>query len=419
MWYRERYDAMSLRKEVLHRLLLAKSILAAGRSATLGQPNPHLVARQVLNAHDAADLVFAGIADQQNRLPSKDSMLQCLDAIDTTADKHKGYFKQLNDVRNGLKHSGVLPNTSFWANVAQEVFEKISSISHAALGVSLSELDESDLIISDKARAHLAAAKAAKASGDFKLVLEEIAAALFISLQEAPDVGAIRVGRAKAEDALKLTAFGVSANDFLRLQEFLPMVSAFPSGPDWQLDIEGLLWKQSEFGHPGNWHEDVADFCINTYLNVALSIQNASPIPYAREFWNVYEYKVTAKEDGVEVWEDLVDEEEHLAHIYSNDARPFRTHKRSLKNGESVIVPARIRPLVSNDLSLSGEEIKRVRISPDNMGPLDKLFGNSERAEFVNLAEVNITCVPSELYKDWSPPLPEISWEDDPLAFRL
>jgi hypothetical protein len=60
---------MSLRKEVIHRLLLAKSILAVSGSGSLGQPNPHLVARRVLGAHDAADLVFASIADHQRKLP--------------------------------------------------------------------------------------------------------------------------------------------------------------------------------------------------------------------------------------------------------------------------------------------------------------------------------------------------------------
>jgi hypothetical protein len=77
---------MTLRKEVLHRLLLAKSILATGRNAPLGVPNPHLVARQVLSAHDAADLVFAAIADHQRKLTAigkAPSIVECLKLIDT------------------------------------------------------------------------------------------------------------------------------------------------------------------------------------------------------------------------------------------------------------------------------------------------------------------------------------------------
>jgi hypothetical protein len=165
----------------------------------------------------------------------------------------------------------------------------------------------------------------------------------------------------------------------------------------------------------------VADFCINTCLSVALSIQNAPPVPYPREFDNVYEYKVTAKDDQVEVWEDLADEEEHMNQIYSNDARPFRTHKRFLMKGESVIVPPHARPFVSDDLSPSGDSIKRVRVSYDSMS--ESVYGlvpePPGRAEFVNLADVNITCVPNALYQEHFPDIQEFPWAEDPLAFRL
>src|SRR6266481_1777333 len=410
---------MILRKEVLLRLLLAKSILAAGRNAPLGQPDPNLVARQVLNAHDAADFVFAAIADQQNKLPAsgKDSMMKCLEAIDA-ADKHTGYFKQLNDTRNSLKHSGVLPNIGYWGSVASDVFEKLSSLCYATLAISLDDVDESELLINDEARTHLSAAKQARAAQDFKLAIEEIGKALFVSLDDAPDVGKIQVGQAKAEDALKLTAFGISANDFLRFQEFLPMVSGYPlilTGKRQPPDVD---WKQNGFGHPGNWNDDVAGFCISTYLSVALGIQNAPPIPHAREFSRLYECKVTAIEDQVEVWKDFVDPEQQMTQVYSNNARPFRTHVRFLKKGESVIVSVHAKPLVSHDLSLSGKPIKRVRISPDQKRRFLETFSpGSELAEFVNLACVNITCVPQEWTEEQSLGLPEIPWEEESLAF--
>jgi len=116
---------MSLRKEVLHRLLLAKSVLAPDTSTVAAWPNPHLVAKRLLNAHDAADLVFASIADHQRRLPAKGkapSMLDCLDLIDSNTGKHTGYFKQLNDARNSLKHVGNLGRGSHlggFVNVGQ------------------------------------------------------------------------------------------------------------------------------------------------------------------------------------------------------------------------------------------------------------------------------------------------------------
>lgn len=235
-------------------------------------------------------------------------------------------------------------------------------------------------------------------------------------MESAPDVGGIRVGHAKTEDALKLTAFGISANDFLRLQEFLPMVSGLPLLLTETRETPEVEWKQSEFGHPGNWNDDVVDFCMSTCLNVALSIQNASPIPHARAFSDLYDYKVTAKEDQVEVWEDFVNQEKQLAEIYADNERPFRKPKRFLKRGEWVVVSAYTQPLVSKDLSLSGDEIQRVQISYDNMSSLAGLFyGESEIAEFVNLAHVQITCVPRT--EEQSLALPEIPWLEEPPKF--
>jgi hypothetical protein len=141
---------MILREEVGHRLLIAKSILAAGRSASLGQPNPHLVARQVLNAHDAADLVFASIADHQGKLPASGnapSLIQCQGKIGSEESKHEAYFKQLNDARNSLKHVGNLPNTNQWANVTSDIFEKLSILCQTTLraDATITSLSESDI----------------------------------------------------------------------------------------------------------------------------------------------------------------------------------------------------------------------------------------------------------------------------------
>ena len=179
------------------------------------------------------------------------------------------------------------------------------------LSVLLEEVDESELLLNGETRIHLGAAKQARESGEFKRALEEVGKALFVALDAAVVVGRPQIGIAKAEDALKLTAFGVSANDFLRLQEFLPRVSGLPRALT--EDPLEIVWKQSGFGHPGNnWNDEVVGFCLSTCLNIALGVQNAAPIPYARRFSMVYHYRVTAKRDGVAVWEDLAGREEHL-----------------------------------------------------------------------------------------------------------
>jgi hypothetical protein len=398
---------MNLRKEVVHRLLLAKSLLSPARNAPLSQANAHLIARQLLNAHDAADLVFAAVADHESKLPASGnapSMLKCLELIGQPGKEHADYFKRLNVARENLKHVGNLPNTDQWATVGADVFQKLDSICQTTLAVSLEDLDELELLKSDEVKGHLSAAKQHEASQEFKAALEEVGKALRIALDEQPDLWEMKVGRAKAEDALKLTAFGISANDFLKLQEFLPSVSKFLSDPF------QILWKQSEFGHPGNWRDDVADFCINTCSEVALGSQTASEAPLAVEFHYLYEYSVTAKQDQVQVWEDVI--EGHLDDMNTDWSRPFREHKRYLRLGESVRVSSFSQPLVSEDLSLDGEWIKRVRISKDGFASLIPPV----RAEFVDLAQVEITCVPRNigLLMERFPNLPEIPWHEDP-----
>jgi len=400
---------MNLKSEVLRRLLLTKSLLSSGQSVVGDQPNDHLVSRQLLNAHDAADLAFAAIADHQGNLPPKlkDSMPQCLDAIVTTVDKSRGYFRQLHEARNILKHDGVLPNVQQWGSVAVDVFEKLSSICNSTLGVNLENLDELDFLVREDVREHLSAAKQYRVSGELKSALEEVGKALFAALNKHPNLREIGVGRGKAEDAVKLTTYGISAGDFLRLQEFLPEVSKFLSEP------LRLSWRQSKFGHPGNWRDEVVDFCIRTCLSVALSIQSSPPIPEPVEFQYRYQYKVTAQEDQVEVWEDLT--EDHLSEVSSNYARPFRTHVRYLKKGDTIIVPF-MDPLASSDLSLAGDEIRRVQIRSEGFNYISGMLGLKGRSQYVNLAQVNLTCIPHKgefLGQDF-PKLSEIPWEADP-----
>lgn len=409
-----------MRKEVVHRLLLAKAILEPTRTTVWGQPNAYLVARQVLNAHDAADLAFAGIADHINKLSAKGrfpSMVECLDLIGGKATVHAPYFKQLNDARNSLKHAGNLPNTHQWSNVGTDTYEKISDLCRKILRISLDDIDDSELLVNVDAKAHFSLAKQARAMSEFRLALEELGKALFVSLDNALGLDGIRVGRPRAEDALKLTAFGISVNDFLRLQEFLPMVSAPP--PDITVPSE-VLWKQSGFGHPGNWRAEVVDFCVVAYLRVALGIQNAPWMPHAVEFSTLYAYKITAKEERVEVWEDFVSDQ--LEKGGFGTSRPFRSTKRYMRKGESIIISASTPQFISEDFSLEGELIRRIRVSTSE-GLYRLMTLADEKSEFVNLEQVAIMCVPSSLYKsflkDRYPDLEAIPWEEDPLAFKL
>ena len=105
------------------------------------------------------------------------------------------------------------------------------------------------------------------------------------------------------------------------------------------LDVE---CNQERFGHPGNWNHEVVEFCIGTCLDIVLNLENTPFIPSAREFVYVYQFKVTAKKDNVEVWEDLAGENEHLSQIGTDGTRTFRVFKRKLMKANkysSLLIP--------------------------------------------------------------------------------
>jgi hypothetical protein len=397
---------MKLSKEVVNRLVLAKSILSSAVGASSPQANSHLVARQLLNAHDAADLVFAAIADQKGKLVTKGrapSMIECLALLGRKGDRQIAYFKQLNDARNSVKHVGNLPNVHQWSGVAEDVLMRLSELCSSMLGKRLEDISELELVLNADVRAHLETAHELRDLGKHKEGLEEVGKALCVALQEQPDSWDIEVGHPKAEDALKLAALGVAAHEFLRLQEFMPHVSKFLSEPF------VVLWEQSKFGHPGNWRPEVVDFCLSQCRLVALRVQTAVGAPHAFELDTLYKYKITAKEDAVELWEDIVDG--NLEEIGSN-SRPSRSHGRFLAKGDSIEVSAAVRPFISDDMTPSGEWIKRVCVARSDFS----IIGVArQHAQFVNLAKVTIVCVPMELgfLLPQSVAFEEVEWEPD------
>jgi hypothetical protein len=100
---------------------------------------------------------------------------------------------------------------------------------------------------------------------------------------------------------------------------------------------------------------------MGAYLSVALGIQNAPWMPHAVEFSSLYAYKITAKEEKVEVWEDFVGD--HLEKGGFGSSRPFRSTQRYMRKGESIMISAATPQFISEDFSLDGKPIKRVRIS--------------------------------------------------------
>ena len=395
-------------QDVFERLLLAKALLSEIDVVPTVRPDSLTTARYILIAHDAAELVLAAIA-RHLQCPVRDPvyLMDYAGAIKqaTTQDiPYRNFFSDLNRQRGNVKHHGLMPNVEQWGNVAELAYRNISSVCEKYLSIQLDQLDESILVRHEGTKQLIAEAKAAYQEEQYQRVLEKLAHALFILFEENPALRNMTAGKPHAENAIKLTAFGVNANEFLALQEFLPEIRE----DDGKVSFR---WNQEKHGHPANWTAQIAEFCLKTIVHVAVRIQRATWIPSAIRFLFVYEHKVTALEDNVVIMQDQIVEDQETGMFPALQAlRPKATKKvpvRTLSKGESIVGMVH-RNKKDGLLSAFGgsEETGPETLSFSTYGP-DRLWGDIEASK------VRVTCVPreDEFVKKYYPHLQEMPWD--------
>ncbi len=385
---------MPLGPDVVDRLLVAKGLLARIRFLPIARPDRISLARHILTAHDAAELSLAAISRHLGRLPQSPQtyLMEYFPAIQGAnpgqAIPGRDYFSQLNRVRADIKHHGIFPDPQQWYRVGERTWTYVSMWCQDYLGLSLEDLDESALIADPEVKHHYGAATEAFRRESYRETLEHLGVATGTLFRSSRALRNLAVGVPRAEDAIKLAAFGVHANDYLALQEFLPQLFL---GTDQNLVIK---WEQEKYGHPANWTRHAAEFSLRTFVNVALRIQDAEWIPGAVDFAVVYEHKITALVDGVEI---VVEQRRGLLDP------PERVVVRTLRKGDTLrghVTRKKEDGLVAG---LLGGERKPV-LSILNFH--ERLWGE------VEAEKVRVTCVPRDHPKvrEYFPDLPEIDY---------
>ncbi len=403
---------MSILARVAQRLLLGKSLLSRIRVHPVSQPDQHSLANHIITAHDAAELILAAIADHKRKLPPREQHY-LMDYFEPLKGLHperdvtgREFFRQLNRVRIDIKHYGIFPDPKQWARVAETTYGYASQWCSDYLGTSLDEIDDSALLRSDTVRTSFNEAKQALTKRNYQKALEQLGIALHQLFEENDALRNVQVGKPRSEDAIRLTGFGVHANDFLALQEFLPSVLK---------SVEGSLtvqWEQNTFGHPGNWRKNAVQFCLGTFLDVALKIQDAQWIPGALYLQAVYEHKATALKDGVEVWTEVSEGSSPFEILSGSKIR--KETSRTLSKGESLrgsVVPHRRKEKIDSLTSaLAGRDV----------GPIETISIHFKSDDawhhlYMNRDDVKVTLVPrdTDFVRNYFQGLPEVDWEPD------
>jgi len=385
---------MVITQQVVDRLLLSKTLLGRIRFLSVARPDRLTLAIHILTAHDAAELALAGIAHHLGKLPTSGQayLMNYFPEIKMAhTDREvegKEFFNQLNRVRNAIKHEGIFPDPQQWSRVGERTYDYVSTWCKQYLDCELDELDESTLISNQEIKQYFNLAQQAYRQDKYREVLENLALAAHALFRSNSVLRGLVVGNSRAEDALKLSAFGVHANDYLGLQEFLPQVVERQRGT-----VE-VKWEQEKFGHPGNWRKEAADFCLRTFLHIALCIQDAEWIPGAIDFHVLYDHKVVALEDGVEIWVE--------------EGRSFEQKRkkvvRSLQRGDCLRGYVRRGQGFLVDTLFKEEQESVLWFANIE----DSFFG------YIPSNKVRVTCVPKDLplVAQYFPNLPELDYDD-------
>ena len=385
-----------LAPEVTELLLISKSILDRLRTQISAMPHRDSIAINILLAHDAAELALAAIANQCEKLPvgNQHYLMHYFASLKTLHPKSEvvghGYFDQLNRVRVNLKHKGIFPDPDQWARVGEKVYEYVSAWCSKYLSLNLDDLDRSVLLTDPEVKVHYARAQTHFVRRQYKEVMEELAWTLQAIFEKKPALRGISVGKSNAEHAIRLAAFGVQANDFIRLQQFLPQVLG--------QQVTKLIWTQNEYGHPGNWHEEAARFCLNTVVDIAVKLQAAAWIPGPVPFFVLYDYKLEAIKDDVEIW-NLPEGNEYTFDLSGN--RVDRKLIKTLSKGETLDAI-----LVHTDKKERGL-LGLLQEKNPKKEEVSIIATGSHMSGYVARDEVKITCIP---HKEYFADLPEIEW---------
>jgi hypothetical protein len=405
-----------LKPNVLDRLLLSKSFLDRIRFQPVAVNDRHGLASSIIASHDAAELAMAAVADEIGCSPANTGKAYLMDYFDPIEKKTgtvaygKDYAPQLNAVRTQVKHQGLFPDARQWSRVAETVYQHVSKWCQDYLKISFEDLDESALLTYQDVKGLYEEAKTCRDSGDFKTALEKISIALSIVFERNSALRGLTAGDSRSDDAIRLSGFGVHANDFLALQEFLPHVESRGTSA-------GLpQWKQSQFGHPGNWTEASVEFCLRTFVDVAIKIQDAHWVPGAIDRGVLYDQQIEALRDDVEIWTEVVEGSMFsglAATVMGGQSR--REVLKTLKKGELLRASVSIAAEASGDSAkdaLYGGGVKTGRVLSVwifAQNPRNTLFGK------VLASDVKVICVPKEdkFIGEYFPNLRAIEWEPE------
>ncbi|MCK4850413.1 MAG: hypothetical protein KAT11_03630 [Phycisphaerae bacterium] len=305
-----------IRMEVYKRILLAKALHTAAEAACATKNDEFAFMKGILLLHDAAESALGAIADQLNAHVKGNHYLMQYPSLIEKADHqqrqvpYKLQLRNLNTLRNNAKHDGILSDPKANAHFPQIVRSLLEELCNTYLSLDFSSVSLKYLIRDDKIRQYIDEAQKQVDEARFEQALTCLAYAMYFICESSTmptlfshlwanqeETGSIFAQPFEINHTIKLVGHGVDTFLYYRFTNLTPMIG-------YRKDTKELFAKwNKEYGHPANWSDRNARFCLNFCIDTALKFQREPDEGYTLVYYSdVFEDVIEPVGDKATVW---------------------------------------------------------------------------------------------------------------------
>jgi hypothetical protein len=344
----------NIRKEVFNRIIFAKNLYKDGELACNIENDQIIFAKGLLLLHDATENVLGAIADQVGvKLKDRTYILDYFDLIKEVDPQKRTLpymtqIKNLSTIRNIIKHQGILPDIKSNAHFPSTVYQLITDICQTYLGLDFSSISLKNLIRNKKVLKFINKAEKEIADGMIRESLISLAYAMYDICEYSMTQAAYWTGYLfkqqkeviytepySSSHTIDLLQNRVDPYLYHRFKNLTPLI-----GENTKTNKLTYYWDKN-YGHPVNWTEQNAKFCLDFCIDTALKFQREKD-----EGYTLIDYQFVFEDIIEPVGEEAVfwDQSKYPAEItLPTIQKPLGPRKKVfiLKKGDSIIGYAR------------------------------------------------------------------------------
>lgn len=328
-----------IRVEVYQRVILARSLYQSGAAACRTPSDRIAFAKGILLLHDAVEAMLGAVADHLHaRLTRNTSLLDYYELISEADPQrrpvpYKTQMRNLNSLRIGVKHHGILPDPATNSHFPQTVYSLLEDLCETYFGVDLSSVCLKSLIKNKDVLQYIELAEDHIEKEDIENALISLAYAMYYICESSTipwvkDEPFAFTEYFRLEHTVNLIQHGVDPYLYYRFKNLTPVIGR-------ARDTKELFyWWDKTYGHPANWTVRNARFCLDFCIDTALKFQKEEYGEYDLvPYFAVYEDVIEPAGEQATLW----DQSFYPRNYFPYQPPPPKKAKLVLRKGQSIV----------------------------------------------------------------------------------